>query len=68
MTFTVNEGRADRIARAGLGFALLLAGFTGFLPAAASNAATVLGLIVLTTALTGWCPLYMLLRLDTRRR
>ena len=66
--FKVNEGRGDRITRTAVGYVLVLAGFSGFLPPALSNAATLIGLLALTTALTGWCPLYMLLHLDTAHR
>ena len=64
----ISEGRRDRVTGAAVGYVLLLAGFSGFLPAAAGNVATLVGLLALTTALTGWCPLYSLIHLDTAHR
>ena len=68
MIVALNEGKVDRITRTAVGFGLLFAGFSGFLPVALGNAATLIGLVALGTALAGWCPLYTLLHVDTSRR
>jgi glutaredoxin len=53
-----NVGDAERIARTGAGAALLLASTTG--PAILRWPARLLGLKLLVTGATGWCPLYHL--------
>jgi hypothetical protein len=68
MVIASNEGEMDRGVRTAIGFGLLLAGFSGFLAPALGNMATLLGIFALATALTGWCPLYTALHLDTRHR
>ncbi len=57
-----NEGTADRVLRALFGLALLSLFFVG-----PRTAWGLLGLIPLTTALTGSCPLYTLLGISTCR-
>lgn len=51
-----NLGDAERIARSGAGAALLLASTTG--PRALRWPARLLGIKLLVTGVTGWCPLY----------
>jgi glutaredoxin len=53
-----NVGDAERIARSGAGAALLLASTTG--PSVLRWPVRLLGLKLLVTGLTGWCPLYHL--------
>jgi hypothetical protein len=61
-----NEASWDRIARVILGIALIIGGLTavggtgGYIMAA-------VGLIPLTTGLMGWCPIYSILRIGTRK-
>jgi hypothetical protein len=57
-----NVGSIDRAIRIVIGVALLgWAGVTG-------NKLGYLGVIPLATALAGWCPLYVPLKLSTRKR
>jgi len=58
-----NQATFDRFLRVTLGVLLILSGFgleTGGLPV------ELVGLGVLLTGVTGWCPLYALLHLNTR--
>lgn len=56
-----NIGSLDRIIRIVIGVALL-----GW--AATGNKLGYLGVIPLATAFAGWCPLYVPLKLSTRKR
>lgn len=58
--FTVNEGTADRAIRAVVGITLLALVFVG-----PKTPWGWLGLVPLATALTGWCPAYTLLGINT---
>lgn len=58
--FTKNEGSIDRAFRALLGVALIALVFVG-----PQTPWGWLGLIPLTTAALGWCPLYALLGIST---
>jgi glutaredoxin len=53
-----NVGDAERIARSGAGAALLLASTTG--PSVLRWPVRLLGMKLLVTGITGWCPLYHL--------
>jgi glutaredoxin len=53
-----NVGDAERIARSGAGAALLLASTTG--PSVLRWPVRLLGIKLLVTGITGWCPLYHL--------
>ncbi|WP_099826935.1 YgaP family membrane protein [Oceaniglobus indicus] len=69
---SANEGKLDRIVRAVLGLILIL------LPLATSIAlfanpvmywgALIVGVVLLVTAVTGFCPAYRLLGVNTCRR
>ena len=59
---TVNMGRLDRFLRFVLGSGLL--GLYGALPAPWKYL-PLLGLVLIATALSGYCPLYALLRWNT---
>lgn len=64
MTMRENVGTIDRVIRAGVGIALVL----GALAVGAPVARTILGLggvIMLGTALVGFCPVYRVLGLNT---
>lgn len=58
--FTVNEGTADRAIRAIVGITLVALVFVG-----PKTPWGWLGLVPLATALTGWCPAYTLLGINT---
>lgn len=62
-----NVGIIDRVIRALLGLALIAAALLGVFPNMALLfwAAIVVGLVLIVTALAGFCPLYRLLGLST---
>jgi uncharacterized membrane protein HdeD (DUF308 family) len=65
-----NEGTVDRIIRAVLGAALLWAGLwllNGLQAATLGIVVAVVGLILLFTALTGFCLIYRVLGISTRK-
>jgi len=65
-----NEGTVDRIIRAVLGVVMLWAGLwplNGLQAAVLGIVVAVIGLILLVTALTGYCALYRLFGISTRR-
>jgi hypothetical protein len=63
----VNEGSVDRVARVILGTALMLIGFV-VVGGTGGTVLGVIGLVPLLTGLSGWCPLYSLLGVDTCSR
>ena len=63
--FKPNESTADRAIRVVIGLAALAAFF--LLPDAAWRWWLLLGLVPLLTGLVGWCALYQLFGLSTRR-
>ncbi|BDP41116.1 membrane protein [Deinococcus aetherius] len=62
---TTNESITDRIIRAVLGMALLIAAFT--LAGVWTWIGGIPGTVLVLTALTGFCPLYALLGISTHR-
>jgi len=65
-----NEGAADRIIRAVLGAVLLWAGLwplNGLQAATLGVVVAVVGLVLLFTALTGFCLIYRVLGISTRK-
>jgi len=65
-----NEGTMDRIVRAVLGVVMRWAGLwplNGLQAAVPGIVVAVIGLILLITALTGYCALYRLFGISTRR-
>jgi hypothetical protein len=67
MSITMNESNLDRIIRAVLGVVLLFLGFSGALTGALAIVADVVGIVLLLTSAVGFCPLYALLKLNTRK-
>lgn len=65
--FPQNEGALDRMIRLVLGLAVGVAVFT-VLSGVWQILAGIIAAILLMTAAVGFCPLYALLRLSTRRR
>jgi hypothetical protein len=72
---TLNEGGADRVLRMILGMALLYAGWAQWPMAPVTMAAALgsivffaLGAVAAITSLVGWCPLYALIGLSTRKQ
>ena len=63
-----NEGNLDRIFRVILAVVLGYLYFTGITGGVLGIILLVVGVILLLTALTGICPLYMLLKLNTNKK
>lgn len=63
-----NVGTLDRIVRVLVGVLLLVLGFGGFVTGTAGLVLKVVGFVPLATALIGFCPLYLPLRLSTKAR
>ena len=61
----MNEGIADRIARAYIGDALLITAVLGPLPSFVNGMLGIVGATLVVTAMAGRCPLYKLLGIDT---
>jgi hypothetical protein len=68
MKIARNMGLVDRILRTVLAAAVAVLIITGVLNGAAAIVLGILGGIFLLTAIVGVCPLYLLLRISTRRR
>jgi hypothetical protein len=64
----VNMGLTDRRARAGVGVVLVVLSLIVGLGSVGGVILGVLGVIMLATAATGFCPLYVPLKLNTLRR
>jgi hypothetical protein len=62
-----NESSLDRIIRVILGIALLALYFTGTVTGGIGIVLIVLGAVALLTGLVGFCPLYGLLKLNTKK-
>ena len=67
MKLQVNESTPDRIIRIVVGIALLALAFAGVAGGPVAILAWVVGAILLVTGVTGFCPLYALLRISTKR-
>jgi hypothetical protein len=64
----MNEGIADRIARAYIGDALLITAVLGPLPSFVNGVLGTVGAVLVITGMAGRCPLYKLLGIDTTSR
>jgi len=62
-----NESSLDRIIRVILGIALLALYFTGTVTGGLGILFIVLGAVALLTGVVGFCPLYMLLKVNTNK-
>lgn len=67
MTLMTNESLIDRIIRAGLGIGLVVLLLSGIVAAPLLYVAWVVAAIALVTAIVGFCPLYALFRISTKR-
>ena len=63
----VNEGTIDRIARVVLGVAVVLIGFV-VIGGTGGTVLGVIGFVPVLTGLSGWCPLYTVLGVNTCSR
>ena len=64
---TINLGALDRLVRLAAAMALMTVLRLGVLPDVAAQAAVVVMAMLGLTAVGGFCPLYLLLRIDTSR-
>jgi hypothetical protein len=64
----MNEGIADRIARAYIGDALLITAVLGPLPSFVNGVLGIVGATLVITGMAGRCPLYKVLGIDTTSR
>ena len=62
-----NMSAIDRIVRVILALAMIGVNFLGVVPGWLGMILMVLGLVFLTTAIVGYCPLYWIFGLSTRR-
>jgi hypothetical protein len=60
-----NESNTDRILRAIVGGALLIAWIAGWLGGALAVVLGIVGLVLVATAIVGFCPLYRVLGVST---
>ncbi len=63
-----NVGKIDRTLRALAGVVAIISWPLGLLHGTAAIVALVIGVVLLATALLGWCPPYALLGIDTGAR
>lgn len=63
----LNEAGWDRIARLIIGIVALGLWWTGTVVGTLALVALVVGVLMLLTGATGWCPLYSVFRFATRR-
>ena len=62
-----NLSTLDRVIRVLLGIALVALGWSGAVAGVTAIALRVFGLVPLVTGVLGWCPVYALLGISTRR-
>jgi len=65
MKVQVNEGPIDRVVRVAAGVALLAVALLGVVASPLSWIAGAIGLVLVATGETGFCPLYSLLGVST---
>ena len=63
----VNMSNVDRVLRVLIGIAMVVVGFA-VLEGTAGIVVGIVGLIPLLTGLSGWCPLYTLIRTGTKKQ
>lgn len=64
----VNEGSMDRAARIAVGVVLLGLGWGGVVDGTVGTVFKFLGFVPLLTGLVGFCPVYPILGMSTRRK
>jgi len=67
-TLSRNLGQLDRAIRIGLGAVALVLALAGWLPGLAAVAVLIFAWVPILTGLVGWCPVYTLLGVSSRRR
>ena len=68
MRIQANESGADRLIRIVLGIILTSLALAGVLGGSLATGAWLVAAILLVTGVTGFCPLYAILRISTRSR
>ncbi len=63
----INESGADRVIRVVIGAAMLALGFGGLVTGTFGLIFKILGVLLVGTGLIGWCPLYALVRVRTKK-
>jgi len=63
----LNEAGWDRIVRTLAGIALLAVGFGGVVTGTVGWIVKILGILLLVTGVVGFCPLYALLKVTTKK-
>lgn len=63
----VNEAGWDRILRVVIGLVLLYLGWGGVVTGSLGLVLKVLGFVPLITGLIGWCPLYSVFKVSTKK-
>ncbi|HWQ84100.1 MAG TPA: DUF2892 domain-containing protein [Anaerolineales bacterium] len=63
----VNQANWERSVRVLLGVALLYAGFGRMVTGTWGIVAEIVGALALLTGLSGWCPIYALLKFSTKK-
>jgi hypothetical protein len=68
--FIMNKtvGTLDAVVRAVLAAAVIVLLFTGFLSGILAVIGVILAVILLVTGITGYCPLYSMIGLSTRKK
>lgn len=61
-----NESNLDRIVRVVLGIIMLVLYFAGIVSGTLGIIALILGILLTLTGLVGFCPLYALLKINTK--
>ena len=64
---SMNEGIADRVVRVALGIVLMSLGFGGVIDGTVGTVVGIVGLVPLLTGLVGWCPLYTVMGMSTKK-
>jgi hypothetical protein len=63
----MNESTLDRTIRIVVGLAILALGFSGVVSGTLGTVFKILGFIPLLTGLMGYCPIYSLIKVQTKR-
>ncbi len=62
-----NESNLDRIIRVVLGFVILILYYTGIVTGGWGTVAIIVGAIAVLTGIIGFCPLYALFKIGTKK-
>ncbi|MHC1771116.1 MAG: DUF2892 domain-containing protein [Flexilinea sp.] len=62
-----NESNLDRIVRVVIGLGLIILYYTGIVTGGWGTAAIIVGAIAVLTGIIGFCPIYALLKISTKK-